>query len=299
MNRIKQIMHEPLVHFLLIGAVLFLVYHFTNDPADDNQNRIVVTAGQVEQMEEKFSRTWMRSPTKEEMAGLIESYVRDEIYYREAVAMGLDQKDQSIRQRMRIKLEYLLEDLSDVAESDDDVLTAFMQEHQERYRLESRVSFRQLYLNPEKRQDMQADVKRIMARLQQGEPPESLGDSTMVPGEYRLATESDIERQFGEPFARQLVALTPGVWTGPLYSGLGGHLVKVTVRQGSRLPDLAEVRSQVERDYQVERRQELKDRTYQRLRTGYEVIVDPPAPAAAENGSRGAVAVSLPKRAGQ
>jgi hypothetical protein len=284
MNSIKRTMREPLVHFLLIGAGLFLLFRFTNGPTGDQQNRIVITPGQVEQMEARFTRTWMRQPTKQEMAGLIESHVRDEVYYREAMAMGLDRDDRTIRQRMRMKLEFLLEDLSAVADPGDDVLTAYLQKHQGKFQVETQVSFRQVYLNPDKHQDMESDAKNMLARLKRGAAPESVGDSTLLQNQYRLATQSDIEGQFGEPFARQLVALAPGAWTGPIYSGLGGHLVKVTERVGGRLPELAEIRSQVEREYLAQRRQELKDMAYRKLRENYEVVIQSPSPAGGKTG---------------
>ena len=241
MKRLISLVREPLVHFLLIGAGLFLLFNVTSGPAGDQPDRIVVTSGQVKEMEAKFTRTWMRPPTKEELAGLIETYVRDEIYYREAVAMGLDRNDPTIRQRMRLKLEFLLEDLSTVAEPGDDVLTAYLQENPDQFRVEARVSFRQVYLNPAKRQDMETDARSALSLLKRGAAPESVGDSTLMQGEYRMATRSDIAGQFGEPFARQVVALAPGAWTGPHYSGLGGHLVKVTEHQEGRLPALAEI----------------------------------------------------------
>ena len=289
MHIIKKAMREPLVHFLLIGAGLFLLFNFTNGPARDQPDRIVITQLQVEQLKARFSRTWMRPPTKAEKAGLIDSLVRDEIYYREAVAMGLDRNDPSVRQRMRMKLEFLLEDLSTVAEPGDDVLTAYLKEHPDKFLVEARVSFRQVYLNPDKHPDMEADAKRMLARLKRGAVPGSVGDTTLVQDEYSLATRSDIEHQFGEPFARQLFALAPGAWTGPLYSGLGRHLVKVAERVEGRLAELAEVRDQVEREYLALRRQELKDMTYQKLRAGYEVVVEPPA---AENRAGEAAAAS-------
>jgi len=276
MNRLTKTLREPLVHFLMIGAGLFLLFHFSNGPAGDQPDRIVVTPAQVEQLESRFSRTWMRPPTKEEMAGLIESRVRDEVYYREAVAMGLDRNDRTIQQRMRMKLEFLLEDLGAMAEPSDDVLIAYLQAHPDKFQVEARVSFRQVYINPDKHQDMEADAKRVLTQLKQGAAPESVGDATLVQDEYTLATQRDIERQFGEPFARQVIALTPGAWTGPLYSGLGGHLVKVTEGVEGRLPELPEVRSQVEREYLAQRRQELKDQAYAKLLERYEVVIEAP-----------------------
>jgi hypothetical protein len=281
---------EPLLHFVLIGAGLFLLFRFTNGPAGDQPDRIVVTPAQVEQMEARFTRTWMRPPTKQEMAGLIESHVRDEVYYREAVAMGLDRNDRTVRQRMRLKLEFLLEDLSTVAEPGDEVLTAYLQENPDQFRVEARVSFRQVYLNPAKRQDMETDARSALSLLKRGAAPESVGDSTLMQEEYRLATQSDIARRLGEPFARQVIALPPGVWSGPLYSGLGGHLVKVTERMEGRLPELAEVRSQVEREYLAQRRQELKDQAYAKLLERYEVVIE--APKSPDFASSAAVAAT-------
>jgi hypothetical protein len=275
---------EPLLHFVLIGAGLFLLFSFTNGPAGDQPNRIVVTPGQVEQMEARFTRTWMRPPTKDELAGLIESHVRDEVYYREAVAMGLHRNDPSVRQRMRLKLEYLLEDLSAQEEPGDDILNEYLQEHQDKFQVEPEVSFYQVYLNPVKRQDMEAEAEYILVLLRRGVAPESVGDATLVQGEYRLATLSNIARQFGEPFAQQVVALAPGAWTGPHYSGLGGHLVKVTEHMEGRLPELEEIRSQVQREYLAQRRQEMKDMAYQGLRENYEVVIQPPSTAGGKTG---------------
>jgi len=291
-----RLAREPLVHFLLIGAGLFLLFGVANGPAGDTRNRIVVSPGQVEQLAANFSRTWLRPPTADELAGLVKDHVRDEVFYREAVTMGLDQNDPLIRRRMRQKLEFLLEDLSE-GEPDDQVLTAFMRQHPDKFRAEPQVSFRQIYLNPDKHRDMGADAKRMLDRLTQGAAPESVGDQTMAPGEYRLATRSDIARSFGDAFALEVVGLAPGDWTGPLYSGLGGHLVLVTDRIEARLPELSEIRAQVAREYLVQRRQELKDKTYAKLLARYEVVIQPPTTA--EGASGKAMAATQPWKAGR
>lgn len=273
MRRLKTIMREPLVHFLLIGAGLFLIYSLATGPAMAPQNRIVVTPGQIEQMEARFTRTWMRPPTEQEMAGLIESYVRDEVYYREALAMGLDQNDANVRRQMRLKLEFILEDLGAMETPSDQVLNAYLQAHPDKFQAPPQISFHQIYLNPDKHPEMRADADNMLSRLKAGEAVESVADPTLVPFAYQGATPEDITRQFGEAFTRDLFALPPGGWTGPLYSNLGGHLVKITDRVESRLPALDEVRSQVEREYIAQRREELKASAYQRMRKDYEVIV--------------------------
>lgn len=289
MGRMRALLREPLVHFLLIGAALFVAFGLTRDPAGKAPNRIVVDASTVEQLAAQFRRTWLRPPTAEERAGLVESYVRDEVYYREALAMGLDQNDPQVRRRMRLKLEFLLEDLTAEEPPGDDVLRAYLQQHPERFRIEPQLSFQQVYLNPDRRTDPAADARQLLADLQAGAAPEALGDPTMLPGEQTAVSRSEVARTFGEAFAQEVMALEPGAWAGPVYSGLGAHLVLVTGRREGRLPELAEVRAEVEREYLAQRREELKDLAYRKLREGYEVIVEP---AKAQGGEAGAVAAA-------
>jgi hypothetical protein len=297
MKRIKRLIHEPLVHFLLIGAGLFLLFGLTRESGNDATKRIVISPSQVEQLAAQFKRTWLRQPTEEELAGLIESYVRDEVYYREAMAMGLDRNDPQVRMRMRMKLEFLLEDLTAEEAPDDEVLTAYLREHANKFSEETRVSFRQVFLNPSKHPDFEVDAKRTLEQLLAGAAPESVGDQTLLPYEYRLATQDVIARSFGEVFADDVATKAPGDWTGPIYSRLGIHLVKVSERVDGRLPELLEVRAQVERDYQAERRQELKDKAYTRLLEGYDVVIRKRTDEKSNPGE--AVAASRPMEDGQ
>lgn len=280
MSQIKRLWREPIVHFLLIGAALFLVFGLKQGPGPRARNRIVVDASQVDQLTAQFTRTWMRPPTAAELKGLIASYVRDEVYYREALAMGLDQDDPVIRQRMRQKLEFLLEDLAAEDPSDEE-LTAFLQAHPDRFRSGPRISFEQRFLDPEKHRDLLADAKDMLAQLSAGAAPDSIGDPTLLPREFNLATQADIGSAFGELFASEVGKLEPGAWTGPIYSGLGGHLVRVTERREGHLPELAAIRAQVEGAYLAQRRQQLSEAAYQRLLETYEVVIEPAASGSA------------------
>jgi len=274
MDRLKALWKEPLVHFLLIGAVLFTVFELRREEGNAVPNRILVDTGQIEQLVARFKRTRLRPPTDIELVALIEGHIREEVYYRQALAMGLDQDDAVMRQRMRQKLEFLLEDLSDLSAPGDEQLIQFMQRHPQKFREEPRLSFNQVFLNPDKHQDLAADAMRLLTRLNNGAPPETEGDWTQLGQEYQLATQHEITRVFGDSFAQQIVVLQPGEWIGPLYSTYGGHLVRVSAKQEERFPVLAEIRIQVEREYLAERRQELKDITYRKLREGYEIIIE-------------------------
>ncbi len=274
MTFIRKLWREPLVHFLLIGAALFVFYDQTREQGSEAPNRIVMSSGQVEQLAANFKRTWMRPATETELAGLIESYVRDEVFYREALAMGLDQSDPVVRQRMRSKLEFILEDLSST-EVADEVLLAYLQEHPDKFRSPVQISFQQIYLSTDGRTDLAAEADTVLAKLNEGAAPESLGDPTLVPHAFALATQSEIERSLGERFGGEVVELASSDdWVGPMFSAYGGHLVRVSERVDGRDPDLAEIRSLVEREYLVERRNEIKDLAYAKLREGYDVTIE-------------------------
>jgi hypothetical protein len=250
------------------------VFGLIRDPAPEAPNRIVVDAGQVAQLRAQFNRTWMRPPTDAELAGLIENHVRDEVFYREALAMGLDQNDPLIRRRMRQKLEFILEDFSADSKPSDQELNRFLGQYPDRFRLEPQISFHQVYLNPDKYGNLETHAARILKDLQAGAKPESLGDPTLMRRTFELAPLSIIARSFGDAFAQDIAKLSPGGWTGPLYSGLGGHLVMVTEHSKARMPELTEVRAQVEREFLAQRRRELKDLAYRKLREGYEVVME-------------------------
>jgi hypothetical protein len=293
MTKLRTLLREPLLHFLLIGALLFVVFGLKQGPATQSSNRIVVDAGQIEQLAAQFQRTWMRPPTPKELDGLIESLVRDEIYYREALALGLDKDDPVMRRRMRQKLEFIFEDLT--AETPTEAqLSEYLQDNADYFRIEPRVTFQQLYLNPDDRADPAGDARRLLTSLQDdGADPATAGDPSLLPFEMTLASTSEIARNFGREFAEELSRMPPGDWQGPVQSGLGTHVIRVLDREEGRLPDLAEVRPLVEREWLANRREELRDLSYNRLREGYEVVVESPGggeegdsgPAAAQAGS--------------
>lgn len=294
-KKLKNFWREPLIHFILIGVSLFLLFNFTKEQDKDAPNRIVVTAGQVDQVTAQFSRTWMRPPTEAEIKGLIDSIVRDEVYYREALAMGLNENDPLIRRRMRMKLEFILEDLSAQNDPDDQILEMFLQQNADKFMVESRASFRQVYLNPDKRWDLEKDAAKILGDLRNGSVSETLGDPTLLPEAFYSVAYSEIARTFGNAFAKEIASLEPDKWTGPVYSGLGAHLVLVTESRKGHLPKLAEIRTRVENEYMAQRRQKMKDAAYRKLLEGYEVVVEAVIP---ENDKGKAMAATIPNEAG-
>ena len=283
----KKLLKDPLLHFLLIGALLFLVFGLIKNPAGDQENRIVITRGDIEALQANFTRTWQRPPMEDEISGLIEDRVRDEIAYREAVAMGLDQGDSVIRRRLRMKMELLVEDVAGLSQPTDEDLEAYLAEHRESFHQQPQVSFKQVYLNVDKRGiGVEDAAQEILARLSaagRDADPESYSDSNMLPKELPLYYIKDIGRLFGADFSRQILQVEPGKWTGPVWSSYGLHLVYVRERIEGRDPDLDEVRKEVEREWSAMQRREFKEKTYNKLRQRYTVVIEEQSPSADDN----------------
>jgi hypothetical protein len=274
--RIQTLWREPLLHFLLIGFALFLYYDLagSGDSEAPAAKRIIVSSGQVEQLVANFERTWSRPPSPQELDAMVDSHVREEVFYREAMAMGLDQNDPMVRRRMRMKLEFMLEDLSG-QDASDEVLSDFLKRNTDSFRDEVQLTLRQVYLNPDQRPNLENDAGQLLSRLSDGSAPEALGDHTLAPRTYELARQSEIARDFGDEFARQVAALPVGAWSGPVYSPFGAHLVKVEARIDARLPELAEIRDEVLREYLAEKSDQQKNLAYEKLRQDYEITVEP------------------------
>ena len=274
----KKLLKDPLLHFLLIGAALFLAFGLIKSPEGIEENRIIITSGDIEALQANFARTWQRPPTESEISGLIEERVRDEIAYREAVAMGLDQGDSVIRRRLRMKMELIVEDVAGFSPPTDEDLETYLAEYRESFRQQPQVSFIHVYLNSDKRgARVEDDAQEILARLSAAgidADPESYGDPSMLPKELPLYYIKDIGRLFGVDFSRQILEVKPGAWTGPVWSSYGLHLVYVRERIEGRDPKLDEVRKEVEREWSALRRKEFKQATYKKLRERYTVTIE-------------------------
>jgi hypothetical protein len=275
-------LREPLVHFLAIGALLFLAFNWRGG-GSAGSNRIVITPGQIDSMVASFIRVWQRPPTEQELKGLVDDHVREEMATREAMSLGLDRDDTVIRRRLRQKLEFLAEDTVDATPPTEAQLQAWLEKHPDAFRTEPQLAFRQVYLSPDRRgASVDADARRILAQLSAAGPAAAIdnaGDALMLPREVERSSRTDIARQFGEEFADAVLKVEPEKWIGPIRSGYGLHLVFVRERMDGRLPTLAEVRPVVEREFISDRRKRELDALYERLLTRYRVMVEPRASA--------------------
>ncbi len=278
----KKFLHEPLLHFLLLGAAIFAVYSQVSKRSATEPGKIVVSAGQVAAMAEGFVRTWRRPPTAEELDGLIRDRVQEEVYSREAMALGLDRDDSIIRRRLRQKMEFLTDDVAALAEPTEEELNAYLTAHAETFRQQRQFTFRQVYLNPERRgPKLAGDTGQLLAQLQQAGAPadvSELGDSFLLENNFQSLPSAEVGKQFGENFAARLAELPTGQWQGPVESGYGVHLVCISERTDGRVPALAEVRETVRREWANTRRLETNEKFYQELLKRYVVTIERPKP---------------------
>jgi hypothetical protein len=275
----KRIITEPLVHFLFIGALLFVGFSVLQSDDQTMDTTIVVTDSDIKILKADFERTWQRPPRDGELEGLIEEKIREEIAYREGLALGLDRDDPYIRRRLRMKLELMLEDISAQGSPADEELQNFLDDNRAKFRQEPRYSLSQVYLNPaQRRGTLEKDAEELLEQLKQGGDRVDLGqigDSIMLPRDFPLSPASVINRQFGSDFTTQLSDLDTGVWQGPIRSGYGIHLVLIDERVEGRDPELEEIRPLVEREYELVMRKELKEKIYANLREKYTVEIEP------------------------
>jgi hypothetical protein len=268
---------EPLLHFLVLGALIFLAYQNLADPGSSRE-QIFISKGQQANLLNTFSRTWQRAPTPDEFQGLLRDYIRQEIAYRESTSMGLDQNDIVIRRRLRQKLELLAEDVASLVAPGDADLRQYLDDHVEDFMVEPRLSLRQIYFSRDRRgvsarQDA-LDLLQRMDTLADEADTELLGDPLPLPAEMTGMRESEVSRYFGKVFTDGLMGLKPGQWSGPVESGFGLHLVIIDERVPARAPELEEVRETVQREWMSERRQEAVDGLYERLAENYTIEIE-------------------------
>ena len=270
-DSIRTVMREPLLHFLLAGAGLFLLFNVVSEPKMTGDDQIIVTSGQIEHLVTLFVKTRVRPPSDAELRGLIDNYILEEVLYREATAIGLDQDDTIIRRRLKQKMEFLVDDFS-AAEPTDEELQQFLDADPDRFQTDARISFEQVYFIDS---SMEAADAMLVA-LQKDEPVkrDNALASGLLPGHFEDASEASITSQFGASFKDNLFALEPGQWTGPVESPFGLHLIRIDQIVEARVPALAEIRSVVKRDWLADRRNKARQVLFDELRAKYTITIE-------------------------
>lgn len=275
--QIKNWLKEPLLHFLVLGAIIFGVYTQLNPPGPSD-GEIIVSQGQQRHLVTAFSRTWNRPPTPQEFAGIVQDWIREEIAYREGLEMGLDGNDTIIRRRLRQKLELLAEDIVSFAPPTSKDLEDYRAANESDYTLEPTYTLRQVYFSSDLRgEEARRDAEQALVLLDTDAGMvdfSQLGDPISLPGRVVSERASAIDGLFGQSFTAALSDIAPGKWSGPVPSGYGIHLVFIENFQPGRILTLEEAEQEIRRDWENTRRIETIDQLYDRLAEQYTITIE-------------------------
>ena len=284
---VKRCLGEPLIHFLLLGAVLFAVDRYV-PPArgsGPSSQQIQLSLDDLAQLALQFQAQWRREPTPEELTRLIENKVQNEVLYREALAMGLDKDDEIVKRRMVQKMQFLAEDVSAAREPTSAELKSWFEKNSANFAEPNRVSFRHLYFSPDRRgQRARDDAAKALVKLarqpQDAQVANSLSDPFMFQDYYRDRAPEFLGKEFGPKFAQAVAKLPPGSWQGPVESGLGWHLVFVDTVISGRVPAFEEVERDVKSAWLGEQKELAWRKAYEAMRAKYTVLLPAPPDSA-------------------
>jgi hypothetical protein len=263
--------------------LLFALFSVLNPLPDrpdrpDRPDQVRVTEQKIQQLNTIFSQKWHRQATTVELKNMIDEYVLEEMYYREALAMQMDKNDSVVRRRMRQKMEFLMTDMSQSLHPTEVQLQAYLDQHSRDFELDARYSFQQVYLDPDRHHDLEKQINRIGAAIKRGDPV--TGDATVLPKTFTNRKSSRIKAVLGEVFVLELSKLEMGLlgkWQGPIGSSYGLHWVKLEKFVAARQPALIDVCAEVEREWRHEFRRKNRAEVNQNLLKKYSLVIDWPA----------------------
>lgn len=274
---LKKYLREPLLHFLVIGALLFVVFAFKNDGISDQSKRIIFTNDDIHRLSLLWEKQRQRPPSQTELKALIEQQVREQVMYREALAMGLDKNDSIVRRRLAQKVEFISSDLAAQIEPSESDLTEYLSRHSQQFLIPARISFVHIYLSSDKHgADIENKASRLLADLESAGVDADItkfGDSFMLGQVHKDLTETEVARLFGEGFSKKIFILPIGGWQGPVRSGFGLHLLQIQSKTQSVQAELAMVRDKVRKAWMNQQRNALDKAFYNSLRQRYDIII--------------------------
>jgi hypothetical protein len=273
----KRLLKEPLLHFLVLGALVFAVYSWLNRSLPGSTSAagtVRITSNEIAWLKETWSRQWQREPSRDELRGLVTDFLKEELLAREARSLGLDQDDTIVRRRLAQKLEFLVQDTSRLADPTEQDLRRFYEANPERFQTDARISFTHVFFSRENRAAAETDAKAALSDLARGANPADFGDQLLVDSQLVDADMQSVAGQFGREFADAVFALKPGAWSGPIKSGYGLHLVRVSEVKPANRRELSEVKTQVLELWSEQRQRQDNEKYFASLLKKYNVVVD-------------------------
>jgi hypothetical protein len=272
MNQHMRLLREPLFHFLIIGSLLFVLFSIVSGPAPAPVNTIVITPERVTQLASGFEAVRKRPPTDDELRILVDSFVREEVYYREALELGLERDDTVIRRRLQQKMEFLTDTGAELLEPQAGELEEYYRANVARFQEPPALALTQVFLGQRPAPDRIAEALAAL-RSDNETDPSSWGEVTLLPPKLRLSTSTEIDGMFGTGFFDGLMQIPAGYWSGPIQSGYGLHLVRIEERLPAWVPPLDDIRDVIEREWRSEKLKELHKLVYARLLQRYTVVM--------------------------
>lgn len=275
-----KFLREPLVQFLFLGGLIYLAYgFFAPQTEEEKSNIIVVSEPRVQWMQTGWKQRWNRLPTRAELDGMIEQYIKETVLYNEAVKMGLDKDDGIIRRQLAQKVEFLAKDLVIYTPPTQEDLQTYYDDHQDKYRPDATYTFTQIYFDPDKRGDATLeDAKKVKAQLEEQasmlQDLTQFGDNFMVDSYFEASSELEIRKNFGTGFANEVIKLEPGKWHGTILSGYGVHLVYMKEIVTPPVPALSKIKERVLQDWTSQKQEELNKQFYAVLKETYTIVVE-------------------------
>jgi len=303
----QRLSREPLIHFLLLGAILFGAYGVLQRKHDGSEQatRIELTVGDLSQLVQLFRSQWRRDPTPEELRLLVEEKAREEILYREALALGLDKEDTIVKRRMAQKMQFLAEDVAAAREPTVEELKTWYEANHGQFAFPPRVSFRHLYFSPDRRgarahDDAAAALTKLAGQAEDSKVAATLADAFMFQDYYRDRTPEFLGKELGPNFALNVAKLTPGSWQGPVESGFGWHLVFVDTLIPGRVPAFEEIVAEVKKAWLAEQKAQAWQKAYRDMREKYTVLLPAPHDEAPPSGdaAKGKQSSATPREGG-
>lgn len=265
---INSVLRQPLLHFFLIGAAFFALFSIVDDtPPKLDRPSIVVSTQEASSLASQFQATWSRLPSKEELEVVVDAFVREEIYVREALALGLDQGDTIVRKRLSQKMVFLTEAGAESSLVDDAMLISYFTANSETYLGSTVLGFSQILL-PE---PASVSMPKALADLAAGGDFTQLGAHTLLPAQVPPVPAQSVDSAFGQGVFDQIAELEPGEWSGPVTTGYGRHLVRLDVHEPGVLPPFEVVRERVEQDWRRSKADQLRSERFEQLRNQYDI----------------------------
>ncbi|WP_105101792.1 peptidyl-prolyl cis-trans isomerase [Microbulbifer pacificus] len=268
---------DPLFHFIVVGMAIFAISALRQAPSTESDidvRQIVITPDDLMQMQLALRMESLPPRHSAAFDSLIETRVREEVLYREALAMGLDKNDIIVKRRMAQKMDFLAEDISALREPTQKELEDWYEAHTDTFAIPPRITFSHRFFAFDRHGDNARNAARsALAEIASATPADQLGDPFMFQDYYPDRTPMQISSVFGPDFSRQLSTLPPREWSGPVESGFGWHLVYIDSIVPSRIPEFEEVSAEIKADWFAHQRESFKRTAYELMRAKYEVVL--------------------------